>query len=146
MDAERFDKIAKALAAHRSRRGLVSGLATLMAVGGGAHGLERAGAQDVPGLRDGGGPAIAVSDPECVGQPAIGNKTCGFTPCGTNPDCRCAETASRQTRCVNVDVIPCPSRDECDRNRDCKGGEACIKVGACGCGNRRRNVCVPLCG
>ena len=144
MDGERFDRIAKSLAASASRRRLVGGLAALMAVGRGTLGPEDAGAQDVPGLPDGSGPTTQATDPRCKGEKAINNKICPGNRCTSKPGCFCNEDVRGNNRCANLNNARCPTRDECDRNRDCPEGEACFKVGGC-CGHRRLNGCAPLC-
>ena len=145
MDAERFDRIAKSLAASASRRRLLGGLAALAAVGRGTLGPEDAGAQDVPGLPDGSGPTTQATDPTCKGEPAFNNRICPANRCTANANCFCGESAGGNKRCVKVarDQF-CPQRDQCDRNRHCGKGEACMKVGAC-CGHPERNFCLPLC-
>jgi hypothetical protein len=88
-------------------------------------------------------PAGAVSDRACRGEPAINNRRCPTNRCRGNPDCNCARTVNGDRRCVNVNA-QCPTRDECDRNRDCRRGEVCVKVGGC-CTNPDLNVCLSLC-
>ena len=146
MDAERFDRIAKSLASGASRRRVVRGLAAgLVSLGGAALGPWRAGAQGAPGLPDGSGPSTQASDPTCRGERGISNETCVANRCTTNRFCFCAETVNGEKRCVNLREEKCPLRDQCDRNRDCRGGEVCVRIGGC-CGFRGRNACVRLCG
>jgi hypothetical protein len=93
------------------------------------------------------GVAGARSDRKCRGKPALNNTRCGgrIVCRGRNQNCVCAEEAmGGDKRCVQLRSIPCPRRDECDRNRDCRSNEVCIKVGGC-CGHPRRNLCVDLC-
>ena len=143
MDAERFDRITKALAAGASRRRLVGGLAALGL--GGALAPERAGAQETPLLLDRSGPITQASDPRCKGERALNNVICTANTCARNPDCFCAETVNGEKKCVKIrETQRCPRRDQCDRNRDCGEGEACVKVGGC-CGRSERNLCLPLC-
>ncbi len=84
----------------------------------------------------------------CRNKSAINNKRCPPGPevdCSpTNDRCECTVTVNGNTRCVDYTGTQCPDRDECDRNRDCRQGEVCARVGGC-CGNPRRNLCVPLC-
>jgi len=128
VDAQRFDRITRSFATRASRRGLVGGLAALLAVGGTA-------------------PITAASDATCQGEPAISNRTCPTKSCSGNPFCRCAVTVKGDKTCVETgDLVPCPTRDECDRNRDCRKGEVCIKVGGCCLDHPKRNLCIARCG
>ena len=145
MDDERFDRIAKSLAAGGSRRRVVRGLAAgLAAVGAVAVGQGRAGAQAVLDGLTGGGPEIQVTDPTCRGKRAINNLICPESRCTRQSGCLCAENARGEKKCVNLRGVRCPTRDQCERNRDCGRGEICIKTGGCCPG--RRNACVPACG
>jgi hypothetical protein len=145
MDAQRFDRIAKSLAARASRRRLVGGLAALGAVGGGVLAPERAGAQGGPGLPDGSGVTTEATDPSCTGKPAISNRACVRSQCGGSAACGCIENVKGAKKCANLSMVRCPEQDECGRTRGCGGGEVCVKIGGC-CAGSRRNVCVPLCG
>ena len=142
MDTERFDRFAKSLAAGVSRRRLVGGLVALAAVGRGMLGPEAASAQGTPILPDGSGVTIQAN---CQGKPAANNRRCVQNPCAGGGNCFCWETITGDNSCVNIGNLRCPKRDECDRNRECGGGEVCIKIGGC-CGHPERNACAPLCG
>jgi hypothetical protein len=83
-------------------------------------------------------------NPGCEGEAAINNRKCPFNRCGPGHGCVCAETVDGRKRCVNVREAECPNRDQCDSNRECPQGEVCAKVGGC-CGERRFNLCMPLC-
>jgi hypothetical protein len=90
-------------------------------------------------------PVEAATDRVCRGKAAIDNDKCPAVDCSpTNPRCECTRTVNGDKRCVDFTDTQCPTRDECDRNRDCRRGEVCTKVGGC-CGGSRRNLCVPLC-
>ena len=144
MDAEHFDRFTKALAALASRRRLVGGLVALGALGGSVLGSGRAGAQDTPLVLDARGPTTQASDPTCQGEPAFNNRICPPNRCAAAGSF-CGEAADGNKRCVKVARDQyCPRRDQCDRNRGCRSGEACMKVGAC-CGHPTRNLCLPLC-
>jgi hypothetical protein len=149
MNAQRFDRLAAALATGASRRRAVRALlGGLAALGTGALGRAPAGAK---------------TDRSCKRKPAIDNQRCppedameegmgtggpetGIPgQCTDNPACFCAITVAGDKRCVNLGGDEkCPNRDQCDSGEDCRRGEVCIKVGGC-CGNRRFNLCVRRC-
>ena len=87
---------------------------------------------------------VAAGDRQCRGEPAINNRRCPNTGCGGNPDCRCVENVDGEKKCVSFRDEACPSRDQCDRHRDCARGDICVKVGGC-CGRPRRNLCARPC-
>lgn len=130
-----FDELAKGVASGTISRGLaikIAGAALLAALFGGSVATEE---------------AEAATDQVCRNKPAISNKRCPGTAvdCSpTNSRCECTKTVNGDKRCVDYTGTVCPSRDECDRNRDCRRGEVCAQVGGC-CGSPRRNLCVPLC-
>jgi len=144
MDGHQFDRIAKSLFVAVSRRGTLGALAGLAAVGGTALGWRGAGAQEEVSL--GGGVVSEDNDPTCKGEKAINNKVCPSNQCTRDRECFCTKTVNDQKRCVryNNQVLRCPTRDECDRNKDCRQGQVCVKVGGC-CGNPTRHKCVALC-
>ena len=145
MDDERFDRIAKSLAAGGSRRQVVRGLAAgLATVGAAALGWGHAGAQAVLDGLTGGGSDIQVTDPTCQGKRSIDNRICPESRCGGRAGCLCARDANGDKRCVNLRDVRCPGRNRCNDNFDCRRGEICIKTGGCCPG--RRNTCVPRCG
>jgi hypothetical protein len=145
MDAERFDRVAKSLAAMLSRRRLVGGLAAVAAVGSTPLGAGRAGAQGIPGLPDGSEVTTQATDPRCRGERAINNVACPRNRCTDSPGCFCTETVRGNKKCVSLRDARCPARAQCNRNTDCGSGEACVKVGGC-CGQGDRNLCAPICG
>jgi hypothetical protein len=141
MDAERFDRIAKSLAARASRRRLLRGLAAV-GLGSGVLGPNGAGARRAPGGAD--GVTIEATDKVCKGQPAFSNKLCPVSPCGGDT-CFCGVSVSGHKKCVDLSGLgDCPTEVQCDRNRDCGPGQVCIKFGGC-CGTRN-NLCAPACG
>jgi hypothetical protein len=92
----------------------------------------------------------AATDQVCRNKPVINNTQCTevspAVSCSptNNIGCRCTKTVNGDIRCADLSRSACPTRDECDRNRDCDPGEVCAKVGGC-CNGSRRNLCVPLC-
>ena len=84
----------------------------------------------------------------CANKPAISNKRCPGGQksfCGACPGCQCAKTVSGEKKCLNFRGLECPTRDECDSNKDCGGNEVCVQVGACCPEHPKRNLCVPHC-
>ena len=128
-----FDEAAKGLAGGTISRGRALKLTGTALLAGGLLAI-------FPGVAG----AQVSAQQTCAGRPAINNKKCPSTNCGGNQNCFCATTVSGQKRCVNLRNAVCPTRDECDSNRDCPSGNVCLKVGGC-CGNPGRNDCRPLC-
>ena len=146
MDGQRFDRLAKALAAAVSRRGSLRVLAAgLASVGGAALGWRGAAAQREVPL--GGRVGPADTDPTCERKAAISNDLCAINHCTPDPECYCTKTVYNKKRCVryNGQVLRCPLQDECDRNKDCRKGQVCVQVGGC-CRHPARHRCVALCG
>jgi hypothetical protein len=140
MDAERFDRITKALVAGTSRRRVVSGLAALGL--GGVLAPAPAGAQLPIEPVDSGGPTAAATDQSCAGKKAFNNKRCEAARCGGN-NCFCGSTVNGDKRCVDAGAVRCPGKDQCDSDAQCGRNKVCLKVGGC-CGSRK-NLCAPLC-
>ena len=144
MDDERFDRIARSLAEGASRRRVVRGLAAgAFAVGAAALARGRASAQAILDGIDGEAVGPEDVDPTCKNERAINNRTCPFNQC-VKRFCVCAENVNGSNKCVNLRRERCPTRDECDRVRNCREGETCIKTGGCCPG--QFNACVPRCG
>lgn len=61
----------------------------------------------------------------------------------TNDRCESTKTVNGDIRCVDYTDTECPTRDECDNNRNCRQGEVCAQVGDC-CRGKPGNLCVPL--
>jgi hypothetical protein len=142
VDVQRFDRLTRSFAAPASRRGLMRGLAAL-GVGSAVLGPSGARARRAPLVADRSGPSSEGTDAICKGKPAISNKSCSFTACGTN--CACAVSTSGKKKCVQFSGgITCPIEDECNRSGDCAAGEVCIKVGKC-CEGRKFNQCASQC-
>jgi hypothetical protein len=61
-------------------------------------------------------------------------------------DCACAQDADGRNVCVGRFDCPAPnnSTNFCNRDRDCRSGEACIVNSCCRTGNFR-GVCAPQC-
>jgi hypothetical protein len=125
-----FDEVAKGLAGGTISRGRALKLTGSALLGGGMLALFPgvAGAQQVG----------------CAGRPSVNNTGCPETNCGGNRFCFCATTVANVKTCVNFRNEVCPTRDQCDRNRDCRSGEVCIQIGGC-CGRPRRNLCIRRC-
>jgi hypothetical protein len=128
-----FDEVAKGLAAGTISRRRALKLTGSALLGGALLAL-------FPGVV---GAQVSVES-ACEGRRAFGNRSCNASSCGGNRNCFCARAVSGTKTCVNLRDFRCPKRDQCDRNRDCASGEACIRVG-CICGNPRRNLCIPKC-
>ena len=143
-----FDEVAKGLADGTISRRHALKLTGSALLGGGLLALFPgvAGAQsNIVDDVDETDPTLAASDPGCRGEPAINNRRCPLTSCGGRSNCFCATTVGGDKRCVNFRNAVCPTRDECDRNRDCASGEVCIEIGGCECGRPRRNLCIRTC-
>jgi hypothetical protein len=129
MNPTRFDRMTRSLVARpRSRRGLLAGAATGLLT---ALGLGRS--------------AGAADDPRCVGVPIISNQTCDITECAGSA-CVCYVTSRGARTCANR--VGCTTKDQCDRNRDCKRkgmGDVCIKIGGCAGCSKRVNQCATRC-
>ena len=141
MDAERFDRITKALVAGTSRRRVVRGLTALGL--GGVLAPAPAGAQ-LPIEPVESGPTIAATDQSCAGKKAFNNKRCRAARCSGGNNCFCGSTVNGDKRCVNAGAVTCPARDQCDSDAQCSRNEVCLKVAGC-CGSRKKNLCAPLC-
>ena len=132
-EAFSFDALAKRVASRTIARGQaikLAGAALVATLVGGSVAPEE---------------AAAATDRACKNQPALSNKQCLYVSCSaTNDDCQCTKTVNGDNRCVNLGSSECPTTDECDRNRHCRGGEVCAKVGGC-CEGVRNNLCAPLC-
>jgi hypothetical protein len=128
-----FDEVAKGLADGTISRGRALKLTGSALLGGGLLAM-------FPGVA---GAQVSVQA-GCAGKPSVNNKKCPETNCGGNTSCFCATTVANVKTCVNFVNEVCPTRDECDRNRDCASGEVCIKIGGC-CGRPRRNLCIRRC-
>ena len=137
MDDNRFDDLARTLVAGLPRRRLIR------ALGGGLVG----------GLLAGWGPRAvgAASDPRCpADKPFVDNKTCdqaaAVCPSTSDTSCGCFLTVAGTRACVVTAFTGgCPKRDECDRNRDCRPGRVCVKVGGCCPKHPERNQCLQKC-
>ena len=153
MDGHRFDRIARGLAAGRTRRGIVKGLGAA-ALGG--LGLARPGGAAADG--DPAGDCKAASkdckkDAQCCAAPA---PCAGNTPCTTGADCcsgECigvvsGEVGSCCPKCppacfcgsTEEDLLACQGGDTgtlCASSAECGPGEACIS-GSC------FTTCAPL--
>jgi hypothetical protein len=125
-----FDEVAKGLAAGTISRRRALKLTGSALLGGGLLALF---------------PRVAGAQGGCAGRPAINNRRCPETSCGSGINCFCATTVGGTKRCVSLENETCPASDECDRNSDCASGELCIKTGGC-CEGSRRNLCVRPCG
>jgi len=138
MEDERFDRIARQLAAAPSRRGAVRLLAGAAALAGG--GLLARVPRPAPAQE------VGIADAQCEAGPVLSDRKCRFNQCRGREDCLCAKTTGGEKRCVELlfEKTFC-GRNECRRNRDCPQGELCVEIGGC-CGDRRRHICVSPCG
>ena len=133
MDGDRFDTWTRTMAARASRRLVLRAL-----VGGALGGVAALLGTGPKGV-------AAASDPQCpADQPFISNQSCSALSCGNCGAGTCSQAVNGSRKCLDRSNFACPTRDECDRNRDCPEGQVCAKVGAC-CGRSRRNVCLPKC-
>ena len=143
MDGQRFDRIVKFVATGISRRRAVGALvASVTPFAGLALGSRRAAAQDLAAAAEVSGEA---SDGKCQGKAAFNNKHCAADRCSRNGACVCATTTHGDKRCVSLVGAVCPTRDECNNDKQCGKGEVCIKIGGC-CGHGKRNLCIDVCG
>lgn len=135
MDDRRFDALTRRLATGtNARRSLLKGLAGagLAAVFGRVAVEAAAAAPD--------------DDGRCRRKPAISDNRCSEESLCRSTDaqiCACTRTVDGARACVDLTDVACPSRDECDADRDCRGEDVCVKVG--GCCESRRNLCAAPC-
>ena len=133
-----LDEVAKGLAAGTLSRGKAIQL-------GGAALL---GSMGLLSLFEGKAGAQVTGQGACTNKPAISNKHCpggSRSFCGVCPSCQCAKTVGGEKKCLNFAGLDCPTSDECDRSKDCRGNEVCVQVGACCPEHPKRNLCVPPC-
>ena len=119
MDSNRFDALTRTFATSSRRR-------VLRLAGGGALGALFGRA----GLEAAAQPSTDANDVICENEPLLCNRE-GRPAGNCGRDCRCARATNGDRKCVDVSGATCENRRRCNRERDCRRGEVCVKVRNC---------------